>query len=121
MVKWFFIAAVLWGGVGIIFLVWGFRGFDSALRHLYSENHEKWVHLGKPCGFFWVPPEARQQLTSSSLVRAKLFWSCKRSDLSGVDLADQGNAPFDVPILLARISFIGALLALSLCVVSVFF
>ena len=63
-----FFSAVL----GIISLVI----FDSILKNIYRKNHQEWVNMGRPCGWFWVPKESKKSFTKSALCRngyVKLF------------------------------------------------
>jgi hypothetical protein len=122
MVKLFFIASLLWACTGAVFLAWGFFGFDQMLRHLYRIDREAWSRLGMPCGFFWVPPEARQQLAASSLARAELFWSRRSIDLPAQNKSTSGQkVSFGIPVVLAKLSFACGLISLALCAISLFF
>jgi hypothetical protein len=38
-------------------LIAAFMTFDRLLQLEHSEHHDSWVADGRPCGFFWCPPE----------------------------------------------------------------
>ena len=46
-------AQFLWIWAGVL----SFFFSDVLIRHLYSNHYQLWTELGKPGGFFWVPPD----------------------------------------------------------------
>jgi len=50
-----------------------FKRFDAKVRYLYEFDHEHWVKLGKPTGFFWTPKE-KIPFIRSFLARDALYF-----------------------------------------------
>ena len=74
MTKIIFITALCWMGTAMIFLAASFRSFDLFLKQLYSNSKNTWESLGKPVGFFWVPPECGvRQVGPSSFSRGEFY------------------------------------------------
>lgn len=73
MGKFIVMAWLLELGAGMVFTLRSHYYFDRLLRKLYAEEPEVWLNWGKPCGFFWVPPEARKQLVASGIMRTRLY------------------------------------------------
>lgn len=48
------------------------RRFDRLLKQLYSNDHEKWVKLGHPVGFFWRPKQEPIRFFESANARNSL-------------------------------------------------
>ncbi len=44
---------------GCVYTLLSYASFDRVLRLVCAESEEAWIKLGKPCGFFWVPPGTR--------------------------------------------------------------
>lgn len=57
---------------GGVFGVLSFVAFDRLLRRVCAESEEEWIKLGRPCGFFYVPPGTRVGF-KTSLVRSDLY------------------------------------------------
>ncbi len=74
-------------GIGVPFLLYGFRMFDRIVRTEYEKNRSEWEEDGKPYGFFWRAPEctffrsgwARNWLSLSWLFITPL-WAAETED-----------------------------------------
>lgn len=67
---------------GGVFGVLSFVAFDRLLRQVCAESEEEWIKLGRPCGFFYVPPGTRVGI-KTSFVRSDLFqkWAAEGAEL----------------------------------------
>ena len=72
MFKIIFLTAFVWLIVGGLFTIWSFFSFDRLLRQIMAESETSWVELGKPIGFFWIPPGATD-VTAGGFVRGELY------------------------------------------------
>lgn len=43
--------------VGVLLPTFSFVALDVVLKDEYRLDREAWLRDGKPCGFFWVPPQ----------------------------------------------------------------
>lgn len=57
---------------GAIYTLMSYASFDRLLRRACAESEEAWIKLGKPCGFFYVPPGTRIGF-GTSFVRSGLY------------------------------------------------
>ncbi|MCF7786040.1 MAG: hypothetical protein K9N47_07955 [Prosthecobacter sp.] len=66
---------------GGVFMVLSFVAFDRLLRQVWAESEEAWIKLGRPCGFFWVPP-GTSGVTKAGLVRSGLYgkWAAESDE-----------------------------------------
>ena len=123
MVKWFMISFGCWAVLAATFTIWRFLEFDHLLKRLYLANHDEWVKLGMPMGFFWVPKELKlKSFFKPTVSRSALFITLSKAPqtpIDGLSLADYAN--LRVAGLLGKISLAGALICLCLAFASIFF
>jgi hypothetical protein len=67
-----FVTAIVWLVMGGGFTILSFTSFDRLLRQIKSESEAVWVELGRPIGFFWVPP-GTTAVSGPSFVRGELY------------------------------------------------
>ncbi|WP_395753227.1 hypothetical protein [Prosthecobacter sp.] len=75
-----FLACSIAGGV---FAVLSFAMFDRLLKQVWTRSESAWTDLGKPVGFFWVPPGTKNAgLTKAAFARNDLFsqWSAANGE-----------------------------------------
>jgi hypothetical protein len=63
------LACLLAGGV---FTVLSFISFDRLLRQLCAGSEAAWIQLGRPAGFFWIPP-GTTSVSAASRGRTTLY------------------------------------------------
>lgn len=51
------------------------RRFDRLLKQLYENDHDKWVKLGHPFGFFWRPKQEPVKFLESANARNSLVFT----------------------------------------------
>lgn len=54
------------------FTILSFASFDRLLRQIKSESEAAWIELGRPIGFFWLPP-GTTAVSGPSFVRGELY------------------------------------------------
>ena len=61
---------------GCVYTLLSYASFDRVLRLVCAESEEAWIKLGKPSGYFWMPPGTRVGLMTG-FVRSGLYekWS----------------------------------------------
>src|SRR5579862_4519326 len=94
--------------------------FDGSIRIIYACNPEQWTKLGEPCGFFWVPPKARNHIISSGLVRSDLYNRLSKGKIQNIALdikAVQMEAKLRVTAHLARVFYSIAALDLAIAII----
>jgi|JI6StandDraft_1071083.scaffolds.fasta_scaffold37495_3 hypothetical protein len=72
MFKILFATAIIWFLVGGGFTILSFMSFDRLLRQIKSESELAWIELGRPIGFFWIPP-GTTAVSGPSFVRGELY------------------------------------------------
>lgn len=122
MVKWLIISFGCWAVLAAIFTIWRFIEFDRLLKRVYVSNHDEWLKLGMPMGFFWVPKDLkRKSLFMPSTSRSALFVSISmRSHIPIVGLSAGDYAGLRLTNLLSKCCFTGALICFCLAIVSIF-
>ena len=53
--------------------------FDKLVRHQYASHRTKWEEDGKPCGFFFRPPETR--VLGGLLVTRSSSWAFQKCSI----------------------------------------
>ena len=59
--------------LSFMFLIVVFFKYDSVIKSLYKRNKRCWEELGRPMGFFWVPPEVSTLNPFATLARSSSF------------------------------------------------
>lgn len=117
--KLFLLLSCLLGFAGSILGLLSFFAFDAGLSKLVQTHSQRWIELGKPCGFFWFLKLAAKT-TSSCQARRKLFFHWQWSPQTSLQTEDPPLADILRLKRYSRLSlffFFGALLFLFLVLV----
>ena len=58
-------------------VIYGFVMIDKLIKHIYKEHHESWIHIGKPRGMFYTPPNTDSLKSMMSMQLNIFVWTFK--------------------------------------------